>query len=62
MAKEKLSSPQNDKASACIKKYDKEMSNRRQLIAKCLQMARQNRLTKGGSYIPVKKHPRVMVG
>ena len=55
MAKEKLSSPQNDKASACIKKYDKETSNRRQLIAKCLQMARQNRLTKGGSYIPVKK-------
>jgi len=55
MAKRKdplrLVTQQPEKASECIRKYSPHESSRKKLIAKCLRMARDNRLSPGGSYI-----------
>ena len=42
---------QTEKSSACIQKYSGESSNKKQIVAKCLDIARKRRLTTGGAYI-----------
>jgi len=44
----------SEKSSKCIQKYSGESSNKKQIIAKCLDMARRRRLTDGGAYIKKK--------
>jgi len=45
---------QTEKSSKCIQKYSGESSNKKQIVAKCLDMARKRRLTTGGAYIKKK--------
>ena len=46
----KLATAEQEKASECIRRYAPHEVNRRSLIAKCLNMSRQRKLTSSGSY------------
>tara|TARA_Y100001973_G_C5208862_1_gene343774 strand:- start:5056 stop:5241 length:186 start_codon:yes stop_codon:yes gene_type:complete len=46
----KLTKEQQRRASACMSRYASHESDKKKLTAKCLSMARDNRLTENGTY------------